>query len=95
MIGWPTLGDLSLACWARLRSGTRRSSGCGRTRGPGFALFLQFDRDIRTVICMTNAIIIVSLRVRQFCDLRCCVVDSVADETRGLITGFSRGGIVT
>jgi putative transposase len=42
-----------------------------------FVPFLRFDREIRTVICTTNAIVIFSFRVSQGCNLRRPVVDSV------------------
>jgi len=44
-----------------------------------FVPFLRFDREIRTVICTTNAIVIWSRVVRQVRDLGCCVEDSVLD----------------
>jgi hypothetical protein len=62
--------------------------------------FLQFDREIRTIICTTNAIVILSPENDQGCELQFCVVNSVADvavhdvwigaETCGL--GVSRCG---
>ncbi len=41
--------------------------------------FLAFHTDIRSIICTTNAIVILSPRGLQVCDLRVCVVDSVRD----------------
>jgi putative transposase len=46
-----------------------------------FVPFLRFDNEIRTIICTTNAIVILSFRVSRVCDLRRPVVDSVADGT--------------
>jgi len=46
-----------------------------------FVPFLRFDREIRTVICTTNAIVILSFCVSRGCGLRRPVVDSVADGT--------------
>jgi transposase-like protein len=44
-----------------------------------FVPFLQFDREIRTIICTTNAIVILSLRNDHGCDLGGCVEGSVLD----------------
>lgn len=44
---------------------TRRSSGCGPTPGLQFVPFLQFDREIRRVVCTTNAIESVNARIRK------------------------------
>jgi hypothetical protein len=38
--------------------------GYGRMRGAEFVPFLQFDREIRTIICSTNAIESVNARIR-------------------------------
>src|SRR5947199_8789337 len=46
-----------------------------------FVPFLQFDREIRTVICTTNAMVILSFRVSRGCGLRRPVVDGVVDGT--------------
>jgi putative transposase len=46
-----------------------------------FIPFLDYDVEIRTVICSTNAIVIFSSRVSRGCGLRRSVVDSVVDGT--------------
>ena len=46
-----------------------------------FVPFLAFDTEIRMLICTTNAMLILSFRVSQGCDLRRPVVDGVADGT--------------
>jgi transposase-like protein len=46
---------------------------------PEFVPFLAFDKEIRSIICTTNAGVILSFRVSRGCDLRRPVVDSVAD----------------
>jgi putative transposase len=46
-----------------------------------FVPFLAFDTEIRTLICTTNAIVILSFGVSRGCGLRRPVVDSVADGT--------------
>ena len=49
---------------------TRRSSGCGRTRGPRTRLFLEYDVEIRRVICTTNAIESINARYRRAVNAR-------------------------
>ena len=43
----------------------RRSCACGRTRGRRFVSFLQFDKEIRRIVCTTNAIESVNARIRK------------------------------
>lgn len=48
------------------RSATRRSGHCGPVRGPS----LQFDAEIRTIICATNAIESINARIHRAVDAR-------------------------
>src|SRR5262250_2933492 len=44
---------------------TARSSGCGRTPGTSSSPFLDYDVEIRTVLCSTNAIESLNARYRR------------------------------
>ena len=52
------------------RSATRRSSGSGRTPGRSSSRSWPFDREIRTVICTTNAIESINARLRRAVNAR-------------------------
>jgi putative transposase len=65
----PTEAAARSAFWISARPGapaTRPSCGCGRTPGPSsFVPFLNFDVEIRKVICSTNANESVNARIRR------------------------------
>jgi putative transposase len=52
------------------RNGTPRSSGYGPTGGRSSRAFLQFDTEIRTIICTTNAIESINARIRRAVNAR-------------------------
>jgi putative transposase len=61
-----------------------------------FIPFLDYDVEIRQVICSTNAIVISSFPVDHGCDLGRCVVGTVLHAAaRGRRRGFEHGRIVT